>query len=152
MWLVGKCLCSGTIEQDSDHVQNGISWGIAQACHGKCTPLKKMKAGDRVVYYSTKMVFEDGSKKANQCQRFTAIGTVCDDDTPYQVEMTEDFKPWRIKVDFEQDVLEVAVKDLLDKLTFIKDKQHWGMAFRNGFRSLDESDFKIIEKAMLVNQ
>jgi len=37
-----------------DHVKNGIAQGIAQACHGKAAPLKRMKKGDFVIYYSGK--------------------------------------------------------------------------------------------------
>ena len=131
-----------------DHVKRGKEWSIAQACHGKCTPLKRMKSGDRIVYYSSKLEFE-GTGAANVCQRFTAIGTVKSDDKPYQVEMTPEFKPWRINVNFEKDAKEVSVRDLVDKLDFITNKKNWGMAFRYGFREISEADFQLIENEMV---
>ena len=42
------------IVASKDHVKNGISAGIAQACHGKSSPLKRMKKGDYLIYYSGK--------------------------------------------------------------------------------------------------
>ena len=38
------------IVASKDHVENGVGQGIAQACHGKVTPLKRMKKGDLVSY------------------------------------------------------------------------------------------------------
>jgi len=44
------------IVASKDHVKNGITEGIAQACHGKTSPLRRMKKGDYILYYSGKMV------------------------------------------------------------------------------------------------
>jgi len=41
-----------------NHVQLGIQSGIAQACHGKAHPLKRMSVGDGIIYYSPKQEFE----------------------------------------------------------------------------------------------
>ena len=35
-----------------DHVRNGIKECIAQVCHGKQSPLKRMKPDDWIIYYS----------------------------------------------------------------------------------------------------
>ncbi|EFC50850.1 predicted protein [Naegleria gruberi] len=136
------------IVASKDHVRKGIELSIAQACHGKVAPLKRMKAGDRVVYYSSKIKMEE-SGKANSCQMFTAIGTVKSDDKPYQVVMSEDFKPWRVNVEFEKNVKELSVHSVLDQLEFITNKKNWGMAFRFGFKEISESDFLVIENGML---
>ena len=55
------------IVASKDHVENGVGQGIAQACHGKVTPLKRMKKGDLVIYYSSKQTFG----KPEKCQEFT---------------------------------------------------------------------------------
>ena len=55
-----------------NHVMNGVRWGIAQANHGKAAPLKRMRVGDGIVYYSPKVEFESNEK----LQAFTAIGEV----------------------------------------------------------------------------
>ncbi|HQU55255.1 MAG TPA: EVE domain-containing protein, partial [Saprospiraceae bacterium] len=43
------------IVASKDHVKQGIKQGIAQACHGKTSPLKRMRPGDGVIYYSGKV-------------------------------------------------------------------------------------------------
>ena len=83
------------IVASKDHVRTGVSEGIAQACHGKVAPLKRMKKGDFIVYYSSKQFFG----KMDKCQEFTAIGRVKDDDV-YQFQMTPDFYPSRRNIDF----------------------------------------------------
>lgn len=35
-----------------EHAQKGIDECIAQVCHGKQNPLKRMKTGDWLIYYS----------------------------------------------------------------------------------------------------
>ncbi|KAF0978808.1 hypothetical protein FDP41_001878 [Naegleria fowleri] len=136
------------IVASKDHIARGIEWGIAQACHGNCDPLSKMKAGDRIVFYSSKLKFEGGNSKANQCHAFTALATVNEEDKPYQVTVSDEFKPWRIKVDFDTDMQDVPVKKLLNELEFITNKKSWGMSFRNGHRSIAREDFLKIESAM----
>ncbi|WP_313897332.1 EVE domain-containing protein [Bacillus cereus group sp. BfR-BA-01380] len=37
-----------------DHVLKGVEGGIAQLCHGDSSPLKRMKSGDWIIYYSSK--------------------------------------------------------------------------------------------------
>ena len=73
------------IVASKDHVKNGIAQGIAQACHGKSSPLKRMKQGDYIIYYSGKQVMN----KPGKCQEFTAIGRVKDDEE-YSFQMTPD--------------------------------------------------------------
>jgi hypothetical protein len=52
------------IVASKDHVKNGIAAGFAQACHGKSAPLKRMKKGDFVIYYSGK----ESLGKPDKCQ------------------------------------------------------------------------------------
>jgi hypothetical protein len=56
----------------ADHVRRGRSEGFMQVSHGKAAPLKRIKPGDRVVYYSPALTL--GGK--DKLQSFTAIGTV----------------------------------------------------------------------------
>lgn len=64
------------IVASKDHVKTGVAEGIAQACHGKSSPLKRMQKGDFVIYYSGKLTFG----KPEKCQEFTAIGIVKDNE------------------------------------------------------------------------
>ncbi len=127
-----------------DHVQKGVSGGFAQADHGKNTRLKRLGKGDYLIFYSPKTSLKDGET----LQAFTAIGII-DDNAPYQVEMTADFQPWRRKVKF-LDSEEAKVKPLLEHLSFIKDKQHWGYPFRMGLFEIQKADFELIANAMSV--
>ena len=72
--------------------------------HGKQAPLKRIKAGDGLIYYSPREAYPDGAP----LQAFTA-------------------------------------------LAFIKDKTHWGAAFRFGQVGIGEADFRCIAQAMQCN-
>ena len=133
-----------------DHVQRGVKEGIVQACHGKCAPLKRMKQGDNVICYSPKRFFDQGASKSNTYQRFSAIGKVQDDDV-YQIEMTSEFKPHRRRVEFN-DCVPVDVKPILNELSFIKNKEKWGMTFRNGFFEIPENDYQVIALLMMSKE
>lgn len=37
-----------------EHVENGVTLGICQFCHGKSAPAKRLSQGDFVIYYSSK--------------------------------------------------------------------------------------------------
>ena len=128
-----------------DHVQAGVRDGFAQANHGKSSPLKRLHAGDGIVYYSSKETYGEEAK----CQKFTAIGTVKDDDV-YVGEMGNDFHPARRNIDFQKSE-DVSILPLIEKLTFIQDKKHWGVPFRFGFLQIPREDFELIAAQMLPN-
>lgn len=124
------------------HVQLGITGGFIQLNHGKRAPLQKFRAGDGVVMYSPRTAYPDGEP----LQAFTAIGTITTGEV-YQVEMAPDFRPYRIDVRFRR-CEETSIKPLIDALSFIKSKTHWGAAFRFGQLKIPESDFELIANAM----
>jgi predicted RNA-binding protein len=126
-----------------EHVENGIKLGICQFCHGKSAPAKRLQKGDFLIYYSSKRTME-GSELY---QKFTAIGIV-KDETPYQVEMENGFKPFRRNIEY-LDVQHVDIKPLIPPLSFIKNKSSWGYVFRYGFLEIDQDSFEIIAKEML---
>ena len=125
-----------------DHVQRGIKGGFTQANHGKPWALRKMQEGDWIVFYSPRTHFENGEP----LQAFTALCQVIDI-TPYQVEVTPIFQPWRRNVRFET-THEAPIKPLIPVLSFIDDKVHWGYKFRFGVIEITEHDFLTIKKAM----
>ncbi len=130
-----------------EHVMHGVTGGFAQVCHGKRGPLKLMTAGDWIVYYSP---VEQFGEKA-PCRRFTAIGKI-DTGNAYEFQMSKDFVPWRIDVTFvsPENAKEVAIEPLIDKLSFIQNKQRWGFPFRRGCFPVPLSDFQIIANSMGV--
>ena len=68
----------------AEHVRRGRREGFMQVSHGKAAPLKRIKPGDRVVYYSPTVTL--GGK--DKLQAFTAIGTVKEGE-PYVFDMGE---------------------------------------------------------------
>lgn len=128
-----------------EHVKRGVAGGFAQVCHGKPGPLKRMKPGDWIIYYSS---VEKFGEKA-PCRRFTALGKIGAGE-PYQYAMSDDFIPWRRNVSFCV-AEEVAIEPILDKLSFIHDKRRWGFPFRRGCFEIPEDDFVIIAERMGVS-
>src|ERR1700722_19929219 len=128
-----------------EHVKRGVEGCFAQVCHGKPGPLKRMAAGDWIMYYSPTEKF--GQK--DPCRQFTAIGKVQAGDT-YLFKMSEDFIPWRRNVTF-MSAHDAAIEPLLDQLSFIKDKQRWGFPFRWGCFEISKADFCVIASAMGVD-
>ena len=128
------------------HVLRGLAGGFAQMNHGKQAPLKRMKAGDGLVYYSPRDAYPDGAP----LQAFTAIGFIRSGEV-YAHDMTADgvpgFVPWRIDVDYLPAQI-ALIKPLIAQLDFITDKTHWGAAFRFGQVRIGEADFRRIAAAM----
>ena len=131
------------IVASKDHVENGVGQGITQACHGKVTPLKRMKKGDLVIYYSSKQTFG----KPEKCQEFTAMGKVSDDEI-YQQQVSEDFCPSRRNIEFLQ-CKDTSILPLIDDLQFIQNKKRWGYPFRFGILEINKHDFDLISSQML---
>ena len=128
------------------HVLRGVAGGFAQMNHGKQAPLKRMKAGDGLIYYSPREAYPDGAP----LQAFTALGFIRTGEV-YAHDMTADgvagFVPWRIDVDFLP-AQSAPIKPLIAQLAFIKDKTHWGAAFRFGQIKIGKDDFERIARAM----
>lgn len=127
-----------------NHAQIAIDGGFAQANHGKLSPMKRLRKGDGVVFYSPKLKYQH----PEPCQKFTAIGRVLDEEA-YQVLQMEDFEPWRREVEWKEGVMQIEIKPMLQDLDFVKDKRRWGMSVRRGFFEIAKDDFEMIERAML---
>ncbi|WP_264564856.1 EVE domain-containing protein [Flavobacterium sp. N3904] len=129
-----------------EHTMRGIAGGFMQVCHGKEAPLKRMRKGDYLLIYSSKITMEGNEK----CQAFTAIGRIKDDEV-YQFQMSETFKPFRKNIEFLE-CEETSIIPLIDDLEFIPNKKSWGYPFRFGFFEINENDFNFITSRMLQNQ
>jgi predicted RNA-binding protein len=127
-----------------DHVQVGVDGGFAQAGHGKASGLKRLNAGDWLVFYSPNTSLEGGER----LQAFTAIGQLADDEL-YQVEMAPGFVPLRRNVNFVK-CIETPIGPLLDSLSFIKDTKRWGYIFRLGLFEIPHQDFELIKRVMVI--
>jgi hypothetical protein len=105
------------IVASKDYVKTGVAEGITQACHGKASPLRRMKKGDLVIYYSGKQTLG----RPGKCQEFTALGKVIDDEI-YQFLMSEDFCPSRRNINFLQSK-DASILPLINDLDFIQNKK-----------------------------
>ena len=127
-----------------EHVVRGVEGGFAQLCHGKAAPLRKMRAGDWLVYYSP----GERREKGAPVQAFTAIGRVREGEA-YTFRMSDDFIPFRRDIEYLA-AAPAPIRPLIPELSFIRDKTHWGGAFRFGHLSVPEDDFRRIAGAMGV--
>ena len=127
-----------------DHVAICVDSGFTQLNHGKAAPLERMRAGDGFVFYSPRTAHPDGPP----LQAFTAIGRVRDG-VVYQARPLHDqgFAPFRLRVDYLP-ARDAPIKPLIESLSFIRSKTHWGAAFRFGFLRVPETDFARIAAAM----
>jgi EVE domain len=129
----------------AEHVRRGRGEGFMQVGHGKAAPLKRIRPGDRVIYYSPAVTL--GGK--DKLQSFTAIGTVKTGE-PYLLDMGKGFKPYRRDVAWAE-AEEAPIGPLLDKLEFAADKPNWGYQLRFGLFSISDADFRLIARAMNAN-
>ncbi len=127
-----------------NHVQKGVKEGFAQVCHGKKGPLAKMAAGDVLIYYSPKLAMDN----PKPCKCFTAIGKIKNGHA-YQVEMTPDFHPFRIDVEYLPS-REIPLIDIFDQLELTQSRS-WGMQLRRGLIEICQADFRAISTAMGVD-
>ena len=130
----------------ADHARRGGDGGFMQVAHGKRAPLKRIAPGDRVVYYAPTVTL--GGKE--KCQAFILLGIVRDGE-PYQVTMSEDFKPFRRDVEWLSRQ-EAPIAALLDKLDFTAGKRNWGYQLRFGLFAINDHDIALIARAMGVEK
>lgn len=125
-----------------DHVEIGKRQGIVMANHGKAAPLRRMRPGDSIVFYSPKVAFQG----KEPLKKFTAIARVSEGEV-YQGELDGGFTAYRRDVEYLP-CDEADIVPLIGRLTFIRNKQHWGYLFRFGFFEVPEVDFQTIAAAM----
>jgi len=130
----------GVVSQD--HVAIGVAGGFVQLNHGKAGPLARMHPGDGFVFYSPRTSYPDGAA----VQAFTAIGRVGAGDIA-TVPGPDGSTFHRRQMQFLP-AQHAPVKPLIDTLEFIRNKKHWGAAFRFGFVRIGADDFVRVATAM----
>ena len=126
-----------------DHVDRAVAGGYAQLNHGKAGPLERMRAGDGFAFYSPRTSHPHGEP----LQAFTAIGRVRSAAVYQGPTEAEGARPFRLDVEYLP-AHDAPVKPLLETLTFIRSKTHWGAAFRFGVVRVPAADFGVIAAAM----
>ncbi|WP_172292261.1 EVE domain-containing protein [Pseudoruegeria sp. HB172150] len=115
--------------------------GIVAFSHGREAPVKSLSVGDAVILYAPKTDFD-----GKPVQAFIAHATVTGEEAE-QREFAPGMIAWCRAARFD-DVNTVPVRPLLDDLGFIRNKQHWGMAFRQGKFAIPDPDYRLIASAM----
>jgi hypothetical protein len=128
----------------AEHVRRGRAAAFMQVCHGKAAPLRRIRPGDGVVYYSPSEHY-GGS---DRLQAFTAIGHV-QEGMPYEADMGGEFRPFRRDVDW-LDAVEAPIRPLLGVLDFTAGNARWGYELRFGLVAITAHDFGLIASAMDV--
>ena len=126
----------------AEHVRIGRAGGFMQVCHGKAAPLRRIRPGDRVVYYSPTEKF--GGPDPLRC--FTALGRVLAGE-PYQADMGGGFLPFRRDVSWSEAKV-APIAPLLSQLDFSAGKKNWGYQLRFGLFEVTDHDFELIAGAM----
>ena len=119
-----------------------VAGSYVEVSFGKAGPLERMAPGDGVIVYCPRERDEQGAP----VQAFTALGRVRQG-TLYR--LTHDHQPFRRAVQWLP-ATPAPVRPLLDALSFIRNKTHWGSAFRFGFLRIPPVDFAAIAAAMRV--
>lgn len=129
-----------------DHVMKGVAGGFCQLSHGKAGPVKRLRPGDWLAYYSPRTEMRGGEA----VQAFTAIGRVKPGE-PYAGDMGGGFHPIRRDVAFLV-CREAPIRPLLDDLAFTRGNRAWGYVFRRGSFEIGAEDFLRIAAAMGVGE
>jgi hypothetical protein len=103
------------------HVQRGVAGSFAQLCHGKAQPLRRMRRGDWLVYYSPTIEMGGTALRA-----FTAIGQV-EGEAAYTHDMGGGFVPYRRDVSYAK-AKEVALDMIKERLALCAGP-NWGWRF-----------------------
>ena len=125
-----------------DHVEAALTHGFVQLNYGKAEPLARMQPGDGLAFYSPRAHFPDGAP----LQAFTAIGRVGDGPI-FEVPPEQPSALFRRSACW-LDATPAPIKPLLAELSFIRNKEHWGAAFRFGVVRVPREDFVAIAAAM----
>lgn len=128
-----------------DHIARGVAGGFIQLNHGKKRPLQRMAGGDWIVVYSPRLTLEGNEP----CQAFTALGRIRSGEI-YRHAMSDGFVPYRVDVDYLPGH-DAPIRPLIGRLSFIENKQHWGLYFRAGHREIPRADFLHVAAAMGVD-
>jgi hypothetical protein len=126
----------------AEHVRRGRKAGFMQLCHGKAAPLRRLRPGDVIAYYSPTESF----RGHDALQAFTAIGIVRESE-PYEFDMSGGFCPFRRDVEWLA-AREAPIRPLLPLLDFSAGNKGWGYKLRFGLFEVSEADMQRIAAAM----
>jgi len=125
-----------------DHVAQAVTEHFVQLRYGRHAPLARMPPGDGLAFYSPRASDPDGVPR----RAFTAIGRV-DEGSVFEVPPPPPAPVYRRSASYLE-ASPAPIAPLLDHLSFIRNKAHWGAAFRFGLLRVPREDFLTIAAAM----
>ena len=125
-----------------DRAERARADGFAELNGGRAGMLELLRAGDGFVTYAPRATEDRGEP----VQAFITLGFVCDGTLQHVADAAGSLV-FRMRIDY-LDGAPAPVKPLLDELTFIRNRQHWGAAFRFGALRIGAVDFARIAAAM----
>ncbi len=115
--------------------------GVVAFGHGKESLVRTLNPGDTVIYYAPR---EEPGGDPVQC--FVSMATVTGD-APFVVEFYMGSEGWVREARY--DLWGAApVRPMLEDLSFVKNKQSWGMTFRGGKFEIPAADHDLIVAAL----
>jgi hypothetical protein len=123
-------------------VERALAGGYAELSHGQAGILQRLRTGDGLAFYSPRRT----EVRGNAVQAFTALGHVTDG-VVYEAQQDDGTRAARLAMSFARGS-PAPIRPLLDELTFIRSRQHWGVALRHGARRIPAADFERIARAM----
>lgn len=125
-----------------DHADAAVANGFVELSYARAEPLARMQPGDGLLFYSPRDHFPDG----DPLQAFTAIGRIAEGPIfeappPPPAPIFRRGAQWL-------DATPAAIRPLIETLSFIRNKAHWGAAFRFGILRVPRDDFAAIAHAM----
>ena len=128
----------------AEHVRRGREAGFMQVNHGKAAPLRRIKPGDGIVYYSpTTILAREGRPAGFHRDRHRARRRAL----PRRYGRRLHAVPARRGMGEGE---EAPIKPLLEQLDFTAGKSNWGYQLRFGLFEIGEHDFQLIAEAMGV--
>jgi len=128
----------------AEHVQIATASGFAMFAHGRHEAARKVLDRDWVTYYAPRERMDEGGI----VRAFVAIGEAIPG-AMAEHEMRPGISGWTRPMRWLKS-RPASIYFLLDELSFVKDRSHWGMYFRKSLFSVPSTDFERIAAAMNV--
>lgn len=125
-----------------DRAERARAGGYAELNHGRAGILELLRTADGFITYSPRTF----DPKGEPLQAFTTLGYV-KDGALYRAELDDGTPAFRLPIEYVP-TRPAPIRTMLDDLTFIRNRQHWGAAFRFGALRINALDFARIAAAM----
>lgn len=140
-WII--CMSEDNFEISKQHNLIGMR-------ESKKIDLDKMQVGDEVVFYVPKKTIDSSSSDpANKIQAFKGIAEITSEtfssDESIWKPLGNDIFPHRKKVKFLETDLNVPIRPLIEKLSFVTNTAWWALPLRRGYVEIEESDLELIK-------